>query len=66
MDLPLLKNDITNKLGPQKPAINSSNMQSGLVTCSLEISQMNSSELKHWQGKNVSKIKKELFVQDAR
>ena len=27
MDLPLLKNDITNKLGPQKPAINSETVE---------------------------------------
>jgi hypothetical protein len=38
MDLPLLKNDITNILGPQKPVIYSRNPQSGSITGLLEIS----------------------------
>ncbi len=32
----------------------------------LDNAQVNSSELKHWQSKNVFKTKKELFVQDTR
>jgi len=38
-DLPLLKNDITNILEPQKPVIHSRNLQSGSVTGLLEIAQ---------------------------
>jgi hypothetical protein len=36
----LFENDITNILSSQKPVSYSSNMQSGLVTCSLEISKV--------------------------
>jgi len=39
IDLPLLKDDITNNLEPQKPAIYSRNLQSGSVTGLLEIAQ---------------------------
>jgi len=38
MDLPLLKNDIATTKAASQNEIYSSNMQSGLVTCSLEIS----------------------------
>ena len=38
-DLPLLKNDITNNLEPQKPVIYSRYMKSGLSAYTLEISQ---------------------------
>jgi hypothetical protein len=40
MDLLLLKNDITNNLRSQKPAIYSRYLQSGFVTGLLEISQL--------------------------
>jgi hypothetical protein len=38
MDLPLLKNDITKTLKPQKPVIYSRYMKSGLSAYTLEIS----------------------------
>jgi len=47
MNLPLLKYDITTILRSQKPAIHSRNMQSGLVTCLLEISQLDNAWT-HW------------------
>ena len=40
MDLPLLQNDITNNLGPQKPVIYSRYMKSGLSAYTLEVSHV--------------------------
>ena len=53
-DLPLLKNDITTFELALKYGIHSSNMQSGLVTCSLEISEILTIEVtrRNWVASN--------------